>query len=75
MRYNNTQVATGGASDTFKPFAIGNHGGMRGAPGGGTVNTGTSWRNEICEIAIWEKQLDASELTEVFEYTEEKWDL
>jgi len=75
MRFNNSQVATGGSTETFAPFAIGNHGGMRGSPNGGSLNTTTSWREEICEIIIYEKQLSSSELTEIFEYTEEKWDL
>ena len=75
MRYNNTEVATGTATGSFDLFAIGNHGGMRGGTGGGSINGSTSWREEICEIVIFNKVLSASELTTMHNYLKAKWDL
>ena len=75
MRYNNTEVATGTATGSFDLFAIGNHGGMRGGTGGGSLNGSTAWVEEICEIVIFNKALSASELTTMHDYLKEKWDL
>ena len=68
IRFNNTEVATGSLSGTWTPFAVACHGGQ-------PTTANTLWREKIGEICIYNKLLDADELTELFEYFEAKWDL
>jgi hypothetical protein len=67
FRFNNVSRATGTASGDFQALELGVY--------GGATSSNTSWREDICEVIIYDKALSSSELTSMHTYLADKWDL
>ena len=63
---DNVNLWTDGCSGSFDPLCIGAHGGMK-------TNTGTMWNNEIGEVLLFDRQLNATESADLTAYLQTKW--
>ena len=63
---DNVNLWTDGCSGSFDPLCIGAHGGMK-------TNTGTMWNNQLGEVLLFDRQLNATESSDLTAYLKAKW--
>jgi hypothetical protein len=63
---DNVSNFSGSCSGSFDPLCIGAHGGMK-------TNSGTMWNDELGEVLLFDRQLNATESSDLTAYLKAKW--
>ena len=63
---DNVNNFSGSCSGSFDPLCIGCHGGMK-------TTTNTMWNNEMGEVLLFDRQLNATESADLTAYLKAKW--